>query len=75
MDVAGRAPTSAGLNDTGEAQRSGLATFGSGRAGPSRLSYAAGMTWTFWRVYILGGTAALLGWIGLTTVVQQLGHL
>jgi hypothetical protein len=39
-----------------------------------RSSYAAWMTWTSWRVFTLGITAAVLGWIGLTTLLQQLGR-
>jgi hypothetical protein len=29
------------------------------------------VTWTFWRVMALAISAALLGWIALTTAVQQ----
>jgi hypothetical protein len=29
------------------------------------------MTWTFWRVMALAILAALLGWIALSTMVQQ----
>src|SRR5438309_185886 len=40
----------------------------------TRGRYDSHMTLTLWRVYMLGITLAVLGWIGLTTLVQQLRY-
>ena len=73
MDIPGRAPPAAGLSDPRTARCGPGVPFGGGAVVAS-VAYAAQMAWTFWRVYTLAVTATLLGWVGLTTVVQQLGH-